>query len=315
MKILITGASGFIGTRVSHYLVRNENVKVYGTYLTNEFVRVESTNHERLDVSNKQAVNSLFQRIGPNIVIHIAGTKDVAFCQRYPQRARQIHVEGTNNVTSACQELRARLIYVSSDCVFNGTKQIYFEEDIAKPFNTYGQVKFEGEKIVLSSSLSFIIIRSSILFGYHLPLQSSNTVSDTINSLANNQRIEMPTNLYNTHIYIGEGAMAISKIALSNLEGIFHLSGKDSVSRYELALATAQYFGLNENLVEPIESALGLRPKYSCLNSNKLERSLKIELSGIKEGLLKMKSDGVIPSGITLLDGYDKHIIDTKRYL
>ncbi len=287
-KILILGASGFIGAHLCQLALRSGN-SVQGTFFTNNRVQVPGCKYHKVDVREKDELTALFVEARPELVIHIAGTKDLYFCEQHPQQAAQTHVQGTKNVVDACLVTDSRLVYISTDCVFDGGKPFYSEDDIPNPFNQYGKMKYEGELILLESRLNMLILRTSLLFGWILPTQTSNTVMDVYESLSNNRPIQMPTVLYNTPLYVGEAASVILKAALSNLKGVFHLAGKERLNRFELARNTASEFGYSSELIHPTNQTSGIRPVNSCLNPSRLEKAMGIGLSGTKAGLRAMR--------------------------
>ena len=287
-NLLITGASGFIGSHLAKY-AHTQGSEVHGTYLTNYFVRVPGCNYYRIEIQKESQVRALVTRLKPSIVIHIAGTKDIDFCSKYPEQAYQIHAQGTLNVVQACQGICSRLVYISTDCVFDGTKALFSEDDFTNPFNRYGEVKYEAERISMESDLNTIVLRTSLLFGWVMPKQSSNTVMDVLYKLTNQIPVKMPAILYNTPLYVGDAVEAIYEVALSDLTGIFHLAGADRISRYDLAIRTANEFGLDQSLISPTQNITGLRPTNSCLSTSKLEKAIGKSFSGVVEGLQAMR--------------------------
>jgi dTDP-4-dehydrorhamnose reductase len=308
LTVLITGASGFIGARLSRLLATR--CCVAGTYLTNEVVRVAGVKYYRLDVIDSDGVWKLVRDVQPDIVVHVAGTKDIGFCAEHREQAWLVHAVGTRNVVQACADVQARIVYISTDCVFDGAKELYSENDATDPFNVYGQVKLEGEKTVLTRGLDAAVIRASLLFGWCLPGQASNTVMDVIRSAQCHLPISLPTTLFNTPLYVGEAVHAIGSIALSSLSGVFHVAGRERLSRFALALATARTFGLDTSEILPTESTTGLRPLNSCLDPSGVEQALGVRFSSAQEGLERMRREPRVPAEISVTqndtgaDGY-----------
>lgn len=299
-KILVIGASGFIGSHICQLAQRLGNT-VDGTFFTNESVRVPNCRYHELDARNRAEVFTLLRKTRPNIIIHAAGTRDLDFCENYPEKAIAAHIQTTQNITDASLAIEAYVVYISTDCIFDGTKRLFFEEDIPNPFNQYGRLKYAAESILLDSTLSTLILRTSLLFGWALPTQASNTVMDVYRMLKNSRPIQMPTEIYNTPLYVGTAAQVILKAAGANLQGTFHLAGKERLSRFELALNTAAEFGFSPELIRATRETSGLRPVNSCLGSARLETALDITLSNTRTGLrsMRLRQNAVTETALT----------------
>jgi dTDP-4-dehydrorhamnose reductase len=285
IDVLVTGASGFIGARVAAYL--SLMWITGGTWFTNQAISVADCDMFQLDVRKYDHVlNLIAKRLKPRVIVHIAGTKDIKFCQAHQAEAWRLHVEGTKNVVNACKEIDARIVYISTDCVFNGHKAKYTESDATEPFNTYGATKYAGERIVLNSGLKSLIIRASLLFGWSLRGQASNYVLQVLESLRDRKNVEAATNLYNTPALIDHAAEIIARLAMDySSEGTVHLAGKDRISRYEFARLIARVFGFEESRVIPVFDRTGLRQPNSCLDCQKLERLMGERMPGVEESL------------------------------
>jgi len=287
MKILVIGGSGFIGSHILAVLVAAQRSAV-GTFFSNLHIQVVGCGFEQLDVRDVASTVGVVTRVDPSVVIQVCGTKSVEYCAANPQDAWRIHVEGTRHVVEGCRQQGARLVYVSTDCVFDGQKSFYSEEDAIRPFNMYGRVKWEGERLVLDSGADAIVIRASLLFGWRQPGQPGNFVLSVLDSLTAGRRMSAATNLFNTPLEITQAAEAIVRLALSQHQGIFHVAGRDRISRYGFAVAVAETFGLDASLLQPVEDASGLRQPNSCLSVAKAEAALNIRFEGVKEGLVRM---------------------------
>src|SRR3989338_1475492 len=144
MNVLITGASGLLGKKLYEGLSKTEEVA--GTYFGNR----TSEHFHHLDVSDRNSVDAFFEYVKPNVVIHTAALVNHDYCEENRSIARKINVDGTSNVVDACQKNKAKLVYLSSDYVFDGRHGPYTEVSFTSPVNFYGETKLEGERIVTS---------------------------------------------------------------------------------------------------------------------------------------------------------------------
>jgi len=288
LKVLVVGGSGFIGSHVMAMVAAQHSA--VGTFFSNPNIQVADCRFEHMDVRDATSVARVLGRVSPDAVIQVCGTKNIEYCQANPQEAWRIHAEGTRHVVQACRQYEIRrLVYVSTDCVFDGQKRFYSEDDPTHPFNVYGRVKREGEQIVLDSGLDAIVIRASLLFGWRKPGQANNFVLLVRDALMAGHVIPAAINLFNTPLEIASASEAITHLAMSQHHGIFHVAGRDRVSRYDFAVAIAQTFGLDVSLLQPVEDTSGLRQPNSCLSVAKTEAILNVRFEGVKEGLVRMK--------------------------
>lgn len=285
MTVLVIGGSGFIGSHILAVAAAHRNV--VGTFLSNQR-QATGGKWELLDVRDAASVKKVITSVAPDIVIQVCGTKSIEYCDAEPEEAHRVHAEGTRHVVDACQQLGARLVYISTDCVFDGQKSSYSEQDPVCPFNVYGRVKQIGEQIVLNSGLEAMVIRASLLFGWRQAGQATNFVLLVLTALAASRPMPAAINLFNTPLEIAPAAGAMTQLALGQARGIFHIGGHDRISRYDFAVATAEIFGLDAHLVQAVEDTSGLRQSNSCLAMTKTETLLHTRLEGVKSGLARM---------------------------
>jgi dTDP-4-dehydrorhamnose reductase len=285
MKILITGASGFLGEKL--FSVFSSDYEVYGTYLKGE----ESSLY-KLDLTDKEALDSLVGKIKPSIVINAAGITDVDYCESNPEQAKKISVDCIKNLVETCLKHKCRLVHISTDYVFDGKKGNYKEEDKINPINVYGVIKLEEEKTILSSKLEYIISRTAVLYGYNSNEDKRTYVNWVISKLKNNEEIKIINDQYTTPTLIDDIADALKKLIELKKTGIYHVTGSECINRYDFAVKVADIFNLKRELIVPITSKdikwKAQRPMNSCLNTDKL-KNLDIKMSNINEGLSKMK--------------------------
>jgi len=264
---------------------------VTGTFFSNSQIEIPGCTFEQADIRDPASITSVCKKVRPRLIIQVCGTKSIEFCEAYPGEAKKIHTEGTQHVVEACLSLNTgtRLAYISTDCVFNGKKQSYTEEDQTDPFNYYGHVKRDSEEIIINSGLNFIVIRTSLLFGWRrCNRQACNFVISVYKALNSGEVFSAAANIFNTPLEISHAARAVAALALGRDEGIFHVAGNTRISRYDFAIKSAEILRLDPSYLRQAIDNSGLRQLNSCLSVKKTESSLNIRFEKVEEGLKRM---------------------------
>jgi dTDP-4-dehydrorhamnose reductase len=285
-RLLITGASGLLGSKLQKIAEGKFNlILLHNT-------RPLSPNSLELDITNQKEVTKLFNDLKPEIVIHTASETNVDKCELQKEHAWKTNVEGTCNIARACKEIDAKLAYISTDYVFDGEKGNYKEEDKPNPISYYGITKLEGENQVIQNCNDHVILRTSVIYGWHQWKQ--NFATWVINQLRQNKEITVVDDHYNTPTLADNLAEMTIEALQSDLHGLYHASGIEKISRYDFAIQIAGTFRLNPNLVKPIKMSqltawVAKRPRNSSLNMDKIQKHLKTKPLNITDGLNKMK--------------------------
>lgn len=253
MRILLTGANGQLGSALQRILKR-EDLTLKDLP---EFDLADSSCERQIREAN------------PEIILHVGAYTNVDEAERVPERAYAVNAQGTRWVAEAAKALNARLIYVSTDYVFDGTKTSpYVEEDPAHPLNQYGQSKYEGEQAVLTLCSNGLVVRTAWLFGH-----DGNNFVKTIMRIAQERPVlEVVADQRGCPTYAEDLALALRQLALSDLRGICHVTNGGHCSWYELAQAIVRMTGAGA-AVRPITTAqagrLAKRPAYSVLSQDR----------------------------------------------
>lgn len=284
-KILITGASGLLGSKVVK--LAEQSFEVIPTHNT----RSSFKNSFKMDITNSAEVLQVFGKTKPDVVIHIAAETRVDQCEKNKQEALKVNAEGTKNVVMAC-EVNAKLIYVSTDYVFDGEKGLYVESDRPNPLNYYGWTKLKGEEFVKENCQDYVIARTSVLYGWHS--WKTNFLLWLIGSLKRGEQITVVDDHYNSPTLADNLAEILLEIVETDSKGIFHTAGKERISRYEFAVKIAQNFDLDTNMIRPIQMDelkmwIAKRPRDSSLCTNKAQKQLKTKFLNVQESLKRMK--------------------------
>jgi len=287
-KLLVTGASGLLGNKIV------ELVKNGYTVIPLHKTKPLHSNSLKLDITDASEVLNLFHKLKPDKVIHTASETNVDRCETEKEHAWKINVEGTRNIAFACSKVGAKLVYTSTDYVFDGEKGNYEERDEPNPINNYGFTKLEGEKQVIQHCQEYVILRTSVLYGWHPWKQ--NFATWIINSLKQNKEITVVEDHYNTPTLADNLAEITIETIQKDLQGLYHASGSERISRYEFAKQIAKTFNLDQSLIKPIKMSqltawVAKRPKDSSLNIEKIQKQLKTKPLNITKGLYKMKEE------------------------
>jgi len=284
-KLLIIGGSGLVGNTLLEYAYPNYNI--HFTYNKN---KVESNNLEssQLDLlKDGSKIIELINYFKPHVVVHTAAHPSVDLCETEHNLADALHVDVTKDIADACKETNSKLIYLSTDAVFGGQLgKMYVETDQPNPVNYYGKTKLEAENVILNSSNNNTILRTSVVYGWHKKSRFSNWI---IQSLKENQMVEPHIDQYNTPTLVDDLVKSILKVIEQKISGLYHATGKTCLNRYEFALALAEKFGFNKNLIKPVTSIekkqIAPRPTSTCLDSTSLEKLINFDFCDIKKGL------------------------------
>jgi len=250
----------------------------------------------KLDVTNFENVKRLLKQYAPDVIIHTASIGDVDACERDPTSAWSVNVGGTQNIIKACVNCETKVIFCSSNAVYDGTSPPYDENSPRKPINYYGKTKLEAETIVSSSFDKHVIARLMTMYGWNLPNGRSNPVTWLLDRLRGGQEVLVVDDVYNNHLYSIACAEVIWKIIEREKWGeTYNIAGAECLSRYELAVRTAEVFGLNWRLIKPVHnsyfSSIAPRPLNTCYDTRKLTRDLGIVPLKVTEGLQRMKNE------------------------
>ena len=283
-RLLIIG-SGLLGNNLAKIAVNEFTTSI--TY--NEHpLDIEGCKSYYLNIANRVDVTTLIQKLNPSYIIHTAALTNVDHCERDKRLAWNINVEGIKHIAEIARKINAKLIYISTDYVFDGNKGMYKEEELTNPIDYYGETKLEGEKLV-KNLRDCIIVRPSVLYGEN-PVKL-NFVSWVINELKKGNGINIVKDQFNTPTLADNLAELILELIEKEENGIFHASGSERINRYDFALRIAEIFDWDKGLIKPITSDqlnwIAKRPMDSSLDTSKISR-IKKPLN-IEEGLIRMR--------------------------
>ncbi len=290
MKILLTGANGFLGS----YLTDTLPEKGFETIASGKGeCRLAKRDHEKfqyisMDFTDPFAVHDVFEKFQPDIVIHAGAMTRVDECELNQSAAYQVNVEGTVNLLLNAKEAGCFFVFLSTDFIFDGARGMYSEDDKPDPVNYYGKTKLAAEEAVMELIDDWSIVRTVLVYGK--PLSGGQNILTTIkDKLDKGEEYKLVTDQVRTPTYVNDLANAIAVIASKQLHGIYHVSGKDVLTPYEMGLKLAKNFDLDANKLIPVDASTftqpALRPPRTGFNIEKARRELGYEPISFDEGL------------------------------
>jgi dTDP-4-dehydrorhamnose reductase len=271
-KVLIIGAQGMLGHELMELFAAGYDVI--------------GLDIENVDITRQGATRRTIKEVSPDVVINAAGFTDVDGCEKKINKAFAVNGEGAKNVAKGCRDSGAKLIYFSTDYIFDGAKgSPYREDDPPNPQNIYGESKLMGERYIEEILDDYIIVRTQWLYG-----KFGRNFVETILALAEERdNIEVVHDQQGCPTYTADLSRAIAALVSKDLRGIFHVSNGGSCSWYDFALEIVQLANASEVKIVPISSAAlnrpAKRPLYSIFNCQRLEQEAGIEMRSWQKAL------------------------------
>lgn len=241
MKTLaLVGASGLVGTTLSTQL--KDHYKLIPTYCNNAV-----PGFTKLDVTKPGEYALFLDSIKPDIVIHAAALTDLEKCEREPLEAHRQNTQPLEALCSWAKQSRAKVVFISTDGVFDGTQGNYTETDEPNPINVYGQTKWDAEKIVLGCPDS-LILRIAVPYGTQL--SGKKFLPNTIAKLKASEQVTGATDLIRSPTLIDDIGEAVLCLLRKDAVGIYHTTGTTGLSLYDAARTIARVFDYDQSLVK-----------------------------------------------------------------
>jgi len=280
MKLLITGPHGMLGTDIV-----NQLRKEMASSTHNKDLEVIEAPHEELDITLEDEVSNFISRHKPDIIINCAADANVDKCETEREKAFKVNALGPKYIAAAAKGYGTKIIHISTDFVFDGNSdRPYVEEDQTNPLSEYARTKLEGERNIQDYCNSFLIVRTSWLFGYH----GTNFVEKMLELAGHKRELSIVTDETGSPTYTADLAEALWTLIKKGCEGIFHVANEGYCSRYEWAKYIFETQGYNIN-INPIKSSQYKRPAKvplnSTLNCQKLSTITGVRMRHWKEAL------------------------------
>ncbi len=284
-KLLVTGASGLLGLNLALTAVE-QGYQVTG-WSGNRALQGVPFAAEQVDLDNLEAIPARLQSAAPDLLVHCAALADIDQAEREPNLAHRINAVVPGVLAENAARLGIKMIHISTDAVFDGERGDYRETDTPNPKNVYAQTKLAGEQLVAQANPDAIIARVNF---YGWSASGNRSLAEFFyNHLIAQQTVNGFTDVYFTPLYVGHLAQTLLQMGQADLNGLYHVFGAESISKYVFGVSLARQFELDESLVSPIsveESGLtALRSPNLSMNTEKLHNALGISPVGLFGGL------------------------------
>ena len=288
-SVLITGGSGLLGK----YL-RQTSPNCYDISYTYKTHPIHNPEGYYMDLNDRHSIAKVFEEVKPNIIIHTAAIGSVDYCESHQQEALDVIVEGTRNVLDECKKHDSKIVYISSNAVYDGENSPYSETDITDPINWYGKCKLVAENLVQESRLSFLIVRPILLYGWPHKFGRLNWVNIIVASLSKGLPVSMVYDTLTQPTYAVDCARVIWMLMLRDREGIYNVGSDSRVTLFAFALEVAQVWGYDMKLVKGMSSdrlqLFAPRPRDTTYDLVKLRNEV-MECERIEYGLQRMRGE------------------------
>jgi dTDP-4-dehydrorhamnose reductase len=303
MRILVTGASGLLGINLALEAAKLHTV--FGL-VNHRMLRTEAFTVLKADLLEPGVIEQVLQETQPDWVIHCAALAIVDQCEADPSKARQLNTDVTAKLASLLSRdvtrggarqagrlhlpVLPRLLFISTDAVFDGQTGNYSEGDQPHPLSIYAQTKYDGEQAVLSLNSDALIARVNL---YGWSISGTRALSEFFfYNLLSKKSIKGFTDVYFCPLLANDLADLLLKMLELNLSGVYHVVSSECTTKYDFAIRLAREFGLEESLVQPVSikqgGLLAARSPILTLRTDKITRALGYPPPGIADGLKKL---------------------------
>lgn len=294
-KILITGANGLLGQKLVGLLTKQPGVQLTATARgDNRLPYANGYTYRPMDITSREQVMAVIEESRPDVVIHTAAMTDVDKCEVNKDNCWAQNVQAVESLVDACRSVGAFLLHVSTDFIFDGTAGPYDETAEGNPLSFYGWSKYAAEKIVMNSGrgdvpLSWAIARTVLVYGIAHDMSRSNIILWVKKSLEDGKNIKVVTDQWRSPTLAEDLAMGCYLIADQQAGGIFNISGNEVLTPYDMAIKTADYFGLDKSLIAQADAStftqVARRPPRTGFVLNKARTVLGYDPHTFEEGI------------------------------
>jgi dTDP-4-dehydrorhamnose reductase len=289
MKILVTGANGLLGQKLVRHIERKTSDTVIATARKPLNIALARGAFQILNITDPEEVKKVIRTTRPDVVVNAAAMTQVDQCETDREACVENNTTAVRHLVEACADAGCHLVQVSTDFIFDGSHGPLDETETPGPVNFYGQTKLAAEQIVTSSAVSWSIVRTVLVYGITEDMSRSNIVLWVKKNLEEGKTINVVQDQWRTPTLAEDLAKGCYLVASKKASGIFHVSGEEMMTPYDMAMATADFFSLDKGLIHPTDSTKFKQPAARPLKTgfiiDKARRELGYQPHSFREGL------------------------------
>lgn len=297
MKILITGSNGLLGQKIISEAAQFNDLTIIATARGANRLPTGNYEYVSLDITNKAQVMETLEQHRPEVVINTAAMTNVDQSEDEKEACWELNVTAVEYLTAGCNKINAHLIHLSTDFIFDGTHGPLKEDEKPNPVNYYGETKLASEQVVQSKCNSWAIARTVLVYGIAQGMSRSNIILWVKESLEAGKTINVVNDQWRTPTLAEDLAIGCLLMAKQKAKGIYHISGKDMLTPYEMAIQTADFFKLDQSLINETDGSkfqqTAKRPPKTGFIIAKAQKELDYEPRSFKEGIAILKEQMV----------------------
>ena len=289
-KILITGANGLLGQKLVSLLSKQQDVSLIATAKgVCRFSLPDNVAYRTLDITNADACKSLFNKFQPDALIHAAAMTQVDACEDERKMCDLINISGVSNLIKAIGNRNTHFVHISTDFIYEGDEEEYFEDSKVNPLSYYGSSKWKSEQLFEQVSFPYSILRTVLVYGVLQDMSRSNIILWAKSALEKGEKINVVDDQYRCPTLAEDLACACLQVIQENATGVYHVSGKDFLSILDLVFEIADYWGFDKSIINSISTdslnQKARRPLKTNLNLSKAKLGFNYQPKSFREGL------------------------------
>jgi len=289
-RILVTGSNGLLGQKLTDlYLSDPELELIASSKGPNRHPVKNGYIYADLDILDPLQIERVVEKYRPDAIINTAAMTNVDACENDKENCYALNVESVKSLIVLCEQYDIQLIHLSTDFIFDGENGPYSEDDLPNPLSYYGQTKLEAEQLLQKSSCRWVILRTIIVYGIVNDMSRTNIILWAKGALEKGSPINVVEDQWRMPTLAEDLGECCLLAAKKNTVGVFNASGKDMMSILELVKKVAEYWKLDESLIQPISSGslnqTARRPKRTGFILDKARNVLGYNPRSFEEGL------------------------------
>lgn len=250
-KIIVTGASGFVAGSIIYFGVKE--YEIHALSRGESLYEHENLHWHTLDIGDTEGLSALFGEINPDAIIHAAAIADIDYCAQNPDTAHAVNVAYTQRLAELARDHHTRMVFVSTDNVFDGKQGLYTETSPTDPVNYYGQTKLEAEQIVLNTVKDAVVARLALVMGFPIIGGGNSFLMRMVAQWEAGESVGVPDNEIRSPIDLVTAGHALLELAATGTQGVILLGGLDRLHRIDLVKQLAEGLGYNPEMVHAFD--------------------------------------------------------------